>query len=80
MVTDLRLPGVDGGDVLEAALERYPDIIAIVITGFGTVRDAVEVIKRGAAGFRHQAVPVRRAAARARTAPSSSGGCSTENA
>jgi DNA-binding NtrC family response regulator len=51
IITDLRLPGVDGRAVLEAALERYPDIIAIIITGFGTVKDAVEAIKQGAADF-----------------------------
>ena len=51
LVTDLRLPGIDGREVLDAALERYPDIIAIVITGFGTVKDAVEAIKQGAADF-----------------------------
>ena len=51
LVTDLRLPGIDGSRVLDAALERYPDIIAIVITGFGTVKDAVEAIKQGAADF-----------------------------
>src|SRR5262249_43242071 len=32
-------------------LERYPGIVGIVITGYGTVRDAVDVIKRGAADF-----------------------------
>src|SRR5204863_6566680 len=51
LLTDLRLPGVDGRQVLDAALERYPDIIAIVITGFGTVKDAVDAIKQGAADF-----------------------------
>ena len=51
LVTDLRLPGIDGVQVIDAAVERYPDIIAIVITGFGTVRDAVGVIKRGATDF-----------------------------
>jgi len=51
IITDLRLPGVDGRAVLDAALERYPDIIAIIITGFGTVKDAVEAIKHGAADF-----------------------------
>ena len=51
VVTDLRLPGVDGTAVIEAAVERYPDIIAIVVTGYGTVRDAVEIIKRGATDF-----------------------------
>jgi DNA-binding NtrC family response regulator len=51
ILTDLRLPGIDGSAVVEAAVERYPHIIAIVVTGFGTVKDAVEAIKRGAWDF-----------------------------
>jgi two-component system response regulator PilR (NtrC family) len=51
LVTDLRLPGASGHDVLDEALARYPDIIAVVITGFGTVREAVEITRRGAEGF-----------------------------
>ena len=51
LVTDLRLPGLDGRKVLDEAFTRYPDIIAIVITGFGTVREAVEVTRLGAEGF-----------------------------
>jgi two-component system, NtrC family, response regulator AtoC len=51
VVTDLRLPGVDGGAVMEAAIDRYPDIIVIVITGYGTVKSAVDAIKRGAWDF-----------------------------
>jgi DNA-binding NtrC family response regulator len=51
IVTDLRLPGIDGSAVIEAAVARYPHIIAIVVTGFGTVKDAVEAIKRGACDF-----------------------------
>jgi DNA-binding NtrC family response regulator len=51
LVTDLRLPGIDGRKVLDAAVERYPEIIAIVITGYGTVKDAVDAIKQGASDF-----------------------------
>jgi DNA-binding NtrC family response regulator len=51
VITDLRLPGVDGTHVIEAAIQRYPDIIGLVVTGYGTVRDAVEAIKRGATDF-----------------------------
>ncbi|HEX6973292.1 MAG TPA: sigma-54 dependent transcriptional regulator [Vicinamibacterales bacterium] len=51
LITDLRLPGMDGRQVMEAALERYPEIIPIVITGYGTVKDAVEAIKQGASDF-----------------------------
>jgi len=51
IVSDLRLPGVDGRQVIDAALTRYPGIVAIVVTGYGTVKDAVDIIKRGAADF-----------------------------
>ena len=51
LITDLRLPGIDGARLVEAAVERYPGIVAIVITGYGTVKDAVDAIKRGASDF-----------------------------
>ena len=51
VVSDLRLPGIDGNQVIEGALTRYPGIIAIVVTGYGTVKDAVDAIKRGATDF-----------------------------
>src|ERR1700694_1359404 len=51
IVSDLRLPGIDVAAVVDAAVERYPDIVAIVVTGYGTVKDAVEAIKRGAWDF-----------------------------
>lgn len=51
IVSDLRLPGLDGRQVIDAALTRYPGIVAIVVTGYGTVKDAVDIIKRGAADF-----------------------------
>ena len=51
IVSDLRLPGVSGLRVIDAAIGRYPGIIAIVVTGYGTVKDAVDMIKLGAADF-----------------------------
>jgi two-component system, NtrC family, response regulator AtoC len=51
LITDLRLPGIGGRELLHAALERYPDIIAIIITGYGTVKDAVDAIKQGASDY-----------------------------
>jgi DNA-binding NtrC family response regulator len=51
LVSDLRLPGIDGRAVLAEALRRYPGIIGIVVTGYGTVKDAVDAIKRGASDF-----------------------------
>ncbi len=51
VLTDLRLPGIDGSAVLSASLERYPEIVCVVVTGFGTVQDAVNAIKLGAVDF-----------------------------
>lgn len=51
LVVDLRLPDADGLEVLDAALDRYPEIQAVVITGFGGVEEAVKAIRRGAVDF-----------------------------
>ena len=51
VITDLRLPGMDGMAVIEKARELYSEIITVVVTGYGTVPDAVAAIKRGASDF-----------------------------
>jgi len=51
LVTDLRLPGIDGRQVLDEAFALYPQIVALVVTGYGTVREAVAVTRLGAEGF-----------------------------
>ena len=38
-------------EVLDAALSRYPEILAVMVTGFGGVTEAVSAMKRGAADF-----------------------------
>ena len=48
VITDLRMPGVDGLALLDAAVERYPGIIVIVVTGHGTVEGVMDAIDRGA--------------------------------
>jgi DNA-binding NtrC family response regulator len=50
-VVDLRLPDADGLDILRGAVERYPDMLAVVITGFGGVAEAVTAMKEGAIDF-----------------------------
>jgi DNA-binding NtrC family response regulator len=51
MVIDLHLPDANGMEVLCDAIVRYPQIRAVVITGFGEVADAVTAMKRGAVDF-----------------------------
>src|ERR1044072_9807109 len=48
LVVDLRLPDADGIDVLDAALSRYPDILAVMVTGFGGVTAEGSAIQRSA--------------------------------
>lgn len=51
LVIDLRLPDADGMEVLDAALTRYPEVLAVMMTGFGGVAEAVAAMKRGAVDF-----------------------------
>lgn len=48
IVTDLKMPGVDGMKVLEFAMNHSPNSPCIILTGYGTVKNAVEAIKLGA--------------------------------
>ena len=48
LVTDMKLPGIDGTTVLQEALALYPELIGIIITGYGTVESAVQAMKKGA--------------------------------
>jgi DNA-binding NtrC family response regulator len=48
VVTDLRMPGVDGIDVLKFAKNRSSLIHVVLITGYATVESAVESLKSGA--------------------------------
>ncbi|HSN92604.1 MAG TPA: sigma 54-interacting transcriptional regulator, partial [Anaeromyxobacteraceae bacterium] len=48
IVTDLRMPGADGFEVLRAAKARAPDTEVIMMTAYATVPDAVRAMKEGA--------------------------------
>ena len=51
LICDLRLPDMDGLEVLEECKKRSPDTFVIFITAFGTIDVAVESIKGGAFHF-----------------------------
>ncbi len=48
VVTDLKMPGMDGLAFLEHVKQRRPDVHVILMTAFGTVDTAVAAMKRGA--------------------------------
>ncbi len=45
---DLKLPDVDGMDVLARIKKRYDNVEVIIITGFGSIDSAISAIKKGA--------------------------------
>ena len=51
LITDLRLPGRDGLALLENAKASHPDLPVIVMSGHGTIEEAVKAIRMGAADF-----------------------------
>ncbi|PYQ12513.1 MAG: transcriptional regulator [Acidobacteria bacterium] len=51
VLTDLKLPGADGLEVLRAARRAEPTLPVILMTAFGTVQDAVSAMKEGAYDF-----------------------------
>ena len=48
VLTDLRMPGVDGLEVLARVKEIHPDAVVVIMTAYGTVKTAVRAIKAGA--------------------------------
>ncbi len=48
VITDLSMPGMDGRAVLEAVLERRPEVPVIILTAHGSVDSAVELLHAGA--------------------------------
>ena len=51
VLLDLKMPGMDGMTVLEAAREVNPALLVVVITGYATIDSAVEAMKKGAYDF-----------------------------
>ena len=51
VLTDLRMPGIDGMALLERITRSWPDVPVIVLTAHGTIQLAVETMKAGAADF-----------------------------
>jgi DNA-binding NtrC family response regulator len=48
ILTDMKMPGADGMEVLKFMKEHSPESICIILTGYGTIKNAVEAIKSGA--------------------------------
>lgn len=51
LISDMRMPGMDGDELLRTVRQRYPTLPVMMITAYGTVQDAVAAMKAGAREF-----------------------------
>ena len=51
VLTDVRLPGVSGLDLLREVRARFPQVGVVLVTGYGSVEMAVEAMQQGAQDF-----------------------------
>ncbi len=51
VITDLKMEGIDGIQVLERSLGMNPNLIVIIMTAFASVESAVEAMKKGASDY-----------------------------
>ena len=51
VVSDIKMPGIDGFQLARHIREKYPDTDVILITAFGNIRQAVEAMKLGASEY-----------------------------
>ncbi|RPI36295.1 MAG: sigma-54-dependent Fis family transcriptional regulator [Nitrospiraceae bacterium] len=51
VLTDLKMPDMDGIEVLRIIKEKWPETVVIIVTGYQTVDTAVKAIKLGANNY-----------------------------
>lgn len=51
LVTDMSMPDMDGLELIRLVREKHPDIVPVVITGYGTIEAAVRSIRLGAVDY-----------------------------
>ena len=51
LVTDLRMPGIDGHELLARVRQGFPDVSVVIMTAHGTIRSAVQALREGAEDY-----------------------------
>jgi len=51
MFVDIKMPGMDGIELLETIKSTYPDTLVIIITAYGSIESAIKAMKTGASDY-----------------------------
>ncbi|MFA5513398.1 MAG: sigma-54 dependent transcriptional regulator [Sphaerochaetaceae bacterium] len=51
LISDLRMPGMNGQELLKRVISNYPTMPVVILTGHGTIEAAVEAMRNGAVDF-----------------------------
>ena len=51
VLVDIKMPKINGLDILKQIKEKYPKKKVVVVTGYKSVETATEAVKRGASGY-----------------------------
>ncbi len=51
LLVDIRMPDIDGFEVIDLAKQLQPDVAVLVMTGFGTVETAIKALRKGVDGL-----------------------------
>jgi len=51
VITDVNMPDTDGFELLRVVRKQHPDVMVVMLTGYGTIESAVEAIKMGACEY-----------------------------
>lgn len=58
IVSDIKMPGKSGVDLLDFCVNQYPEVPVIMLTGYATVQSAVEALKKGAFDYLSKPVQI----------------------
>ena len=58
LLTDLKMPGMDGQELLSRVRQGYPEVAVVIMTAHGTIRSAVEALRQGAEDYLTKPVDV----------------------
>jgi len=51
VLLDLKMPGVDGVEVMQFARQKHPDLLVIILTAYATINSAIAAVKSGAVDY-----------------------------